>query len=433
MLDTQPNAVSRDSAGGQPDEASEAASDAESLEDEGYHPPDRHVAALTGKGPLPFVKRFNRKTVAVLVGGIGLVAILAFATALNRKPPYRSAEQSAAETTAAAPSATDAINGLPNSYADVPHLGPRVPGEVGSMVGGNAGLLPAATGLAATTPAGVVSAGQRYTPVETEEAKLAMRAREGGFGFAGASGTSAQAAASGNGLDRLIGAGGLPSMPAGPGPPERRSRCRQSPGRQAGFPRSEPASRWGLKDRLHTPASPYTIFSGTVIAGVLLTGINSDLPGQIEGQISQNVYDTVVGKHLILPQGTKLIGSYDSRITYGQSRVLVVWTRLIRPDGSNIDLEGMPGVDLSGYAGLTGNVDRHVARLVGAVLLGLSSRRGRPPARATRIRHSPTVPVRAPVRGSTRRRSRSSGRSCNCSRRFGWRRGRDSPCSQPRI
>lgn len=370
MLDTQPNASPRDSAGGQPDEASAATSDAEAIEDESYHPPDRHVAALTGKGPLPFVKRFNRKTVAVLVGGIGLVAILAFATALNRKPPYRSAEQSAAETTAAAPSATDAINGLPNSYADVPHLGPRVPGEVGSMVAGNAGLVPAATGMAATTPAGAASAGQRYTAAEAEEAKLAMRAREGGFGFAGVSGATASAAASGNGLERQVGAGGLPSLAAGPGlqKGDRDADNRQDD-KQDFLERNRPA-RWDLKDGLHTPLSPYTIFSGTVIAGVLLTGINSDLPGQIEGQISQNVYDTVAGKHLILPQGTKLIGSYDSRITYGQSRVLVVWTRLIRPDGSNIDLEGMPGVDLSGYAGLTGSVDRHITRLVGAVLLG---------------------------------------------------------------
>ena len=238
------------------------------------------------------------------------------------------------------------------------------------MVAGNATLLPVATGVAATTPAGVVSAGQRYSPVETEEAKLAMRAREGGFGFAGASGTSSQAAASGNWLDRLIGAGGVPLMPAGPAPQKGdRDADNRQDDKQDFLERNRPA-HWDLKDRLHTPASPYTIFSGTVIAGVLLTGINSDLPGQIEGQISQNVYDTVAGKHLILPQGTKLIGSYDSRITYGQNRVLVVWTRLIRPDGSNIDLEGMPGVDLSGYAGLTGNVDRHVARLVGAVLLG---------------------------------------------------------------
>jgi type IV secretion system protein VirB10 len=127
---------------------------------------------------------------------------------------------------------------------------------------------------------------------------------------------------------------------------------------------------WTLKEPVQMPQSPYTVFAGTVLPGVMITGINSDLPGQIEGQLAQNVYDSVTGAYLLLPQGTKILGTYDSRITYGQSRVLVVWTRLIRPDGSSIDLEGMPGVDLSGYAGLTGKVDRHLVRLMTAVVLG---------------------------------------------------------------
>ena len=352
-----------------PEEASPTAPETGNSEDEGYQPPDRHVVPLTGKGPLPFVKRFNRKTVAVLGIAIALVAILAFGTALNRAPPHHAAEQSAAETTAAAPAAADTINGLPTSYADVPHLGPRVPGEVGSMVAGNPTLLGAAASMGPTAASGVVATGRVYSPAESEEAKLAAHARESGFGFAGGSGSSATGAANGNGLDRFAGAGGLP-MPAGPVLPKGdRDADNRQDDKQDFLERNRPA-RWDLKDRLHTPVSPYTIFSGTVIPGVLLTGIDSDLPGEIEGQISQNIYDTVAGKHLVIPQGTKLIGMYDSRISYGQTRVLVVWTRLIRPDGSNIDLEGMPGADLSGYAGVTGSVDRHVARLVGAVLLG---------------------------------------------------------------
>jgi type IV secretion system protein VirB10 len=360
MLDSQPNAAAGESTGGEPDETSATASDAELLEDEGYRPPDRHVAALTGKGPLPLVKRFNRKT----------VAILAFTTALNRKPPYRSAEQSAAETTAAAPSATEAISGLPGSYGEIPRLGPRVPGEVGSMVTGNSSLLPAATGVPVAASARVVSTGLRPTAVDSEEAKLATRAREAGFGFPGGSGSGGAASGGGNDLARLVGAGGLPSMAAGPGfqKGDRDADNRQDDKQE--FLERNRAPRWELKGRLHQPISPYTLFAGTVIPGVLITAINSDLPGQIEGPISQNVYDTVRGQHLILPQGTKLLGSYDSRITYGQSRILVVWTRIIRPDGSNIDLEGMPGVDLSGYAGITGAVDRHLGRILTAVLLG---------------------------------------------------------------
>lgn len=118
------------------------------------------------------------------------------------------------------------------------------------------------------------------------------------------------------------------------------------------------------------PRSPYTLFAGTILPCVLTQGINSDLPGQIGCMISQNVYDTVTGKHLLIPQGTKAIGPYDSRVAYGQERVLVVWTRLLRPDGTTLSLEGMPGTDLSGYAGLTGHVNNHYLRLASGVVLG---------------------------------------------------------------
>jgi type IV secretion system protein VirB10 len=369
MVDTEPHAESRDATAGLPNERPPTASEVESPEDEGYRPPDRHVAPLDGKGPLPFVKRFNRKTVGIFLGAITLVVILAFATALNRGALYRAANQSAAETTTAAPAAADTINGLPGSYGDAPRLGPPVPGEVGSMMPGTVASPTAAGDMGPTTPSGATSASRPGAPGDTEEVKLAARAREGRFGFSGTGGSSGVGAAIGSGLERFTG-GGSPAMPLNSGlqKGDRDADNRQDD-KQEFLERDRPA-RWELKDRLHKPTSPYTLFAGTVIPGVLITGINSDLPGQIEGQISQNVYDTVRGEHLILPQGTKLLGSYDSRIVYGQVRVLVVWTRIIRPDGSNIDLEGMPGVDLSGYAGLTGNVDRHLGRLLTAVLLG---------------------------------------------------------------
>ena len=125
-----------------------------------------------------------------------------------------------------------------------------------------------------------------------------------------------------------------------------------------------------LHASVESPRSPYTLFAGTILPCVLTQGINSDLPGQIGCMISQNVYDTVTGRHLLLPQGTKAIGTYDSRIAYGQERVLVVWTRLLRPDGSTLSLEGMPGTDLSGFAGLTGHVNNHYVRLLAGVVLG---------------------------------------------------------------
>jgi type IV secretory pathway VirB10-like protein len=123
-----------------------------------------------------------------------------------------------------------------------------------------------------------------------------------------------------------------------------------------------------LNQRLIAPRSKYQLMGGTLIPGVLLTGINSDLPGQILGQVSQSVYDTVSGAYLLVPQGARLIGKYDSRIVYGQERVLIVWTRLIMPNGRSISLEGMSGTDLSGYAGLTDKVNNHWDKILTGVI-----------------------------------------------------------------
>jgi hypothetical protein len=332
-----------------------------------YVPPERGVTPLTGKGPLPRVKRFNRRTVFILIAAIAAVAIAAFGTSLTRDPMTRKVTESQAETTMA-PLSPDVVNHLPGSYADVPQLGRPVPGDLGSIAAGRPTFLNGGpTGLPAPMPVTFAGSVPGRVPIVSEEAKLAERAREGGFGFGGGASSSA---ASSDGADRWAGLGTPPLIPGAPAIPrgDRDADNRQDDKQE--FLERGRTARWNLMDRLHQPTSASTLFAGTVIPGVLITGINSDLPGQIEGQISQNVYDTVSGRHLILPQGTKLLGSYDSRVTYGQVRVLVVWTRIMRPDGSNLDLEGMPGTDLSGYAGLTGKVDRHLSRILGAVVLG---------------------------------------------------------------
>lgn len=124
-----------------------------------------------------------------------------------------------------------------------------------------------------------------------------------------------------------------------------------------------------LQDGLKNPVSPYEVKAGTIIPAVLLTGINSDLPGQIIGQVRSNVYDTISGRYVVIPQGAKLIGIYDSQIAYGQSRLLVVWKRIIYPNGQSISLEGMPGVDMSGYAGFNDQVNNHYMKIFGSVIL----------------------------------------------------------------
>lgn len=120
---------------------------------------------------------------------------------------------------------------------------------------------------------------------------------------------------------------------------------------------------------LKNPISPYELQAGTIIPGMTITGINSDLPGQITGHVSSNVYDSISGRYLLIPQGSKLVGLYDSQIAYGQERVLVVWNRIIFPNGQSIDLEGMTGVDMSGYAGFNDQVNNHYSKIFGSVVL----------------------------------------------------------------
>jgi type IV secretion system protein VirB10 len=118
------------------------------------------------------------------------------------------------------------------------------------------------------------------------------------------------------------------------------------------------------------PRSPYEIKAGTIIPTALITGIDSDLPGQIVGQVREHIYDTVSGDHLLIPQGSRLLATYDSMVGFGQERVLVCWNRLVRPDGISLTLDCMPGVDLAGYAGYADDVDHHWGRIITGVVLG---------------------------------------------------------------
>jgi type IV secretory pathway VirB10-like protein len=133
-------------------------------------------------------------------------------------------------------------------------------------------------------------------------------------------------------------------------------------------------------DRLVRPASPFVVQAGTIIPAALITGIRSDLPGQITAQITEAVFDTPTGRAKLIPQGARLLGVYDSQVAFGQSRVLLVWTRLIMPNGRSIALERQQGTDVGGYSGLEDEVDNHWKELLGAAalstLLGVGSELG---------------------------------------------------------
>ncbi len=127
--------------------------------------------------------------------------------------------------------------------------------------------------------------------------------------------------------------------------------------------------RWRLDSKPEPPHSPYELRAGFVIPGTLISGVNSQLPGQIMAQTSQDVFDTATGKYKLFPQGSRLVGTYSSEVAYGQARILVAWQRIVFPDGKAMDIGAMPGADGAGFAGFKDQVDNHYLRIFGSALL----------------------------------------------------------------
>jgi type IV secretion system protein VirB10 len=121
--------------------------------------------------------------------------------------------------------------------------------------------------------------------------------------------------------------------------------------------------------RLEKPASPYQLMAGTIIAASLVSGLNSDLPGFVIAQVTENVFDSIAGRHLLVPQGSRLIGKYDNVVAFGQERALVIWQRIIMPDGTSIVIDNLPATDTGGYAGLADQVDLHTWKLLKGIAL----------------------------------------------------------------
>lgn len=139
--------------------------------------------------------------------------------------------------------------------------------------------------------------------------------------------------------------------------------------KKAFLKKAESKSDFYLDSSLQKPVSPYEVKAGTIIPALFETGINSDLPGTITARVSRNIYDTVSGNYLLIPQGTKVLGHYDSQVAYGQERVLMAWSRLIFPNGDSFDLQGQPGVDLAGMSGIGDKVNHHTFRVFGSALM----------------------------------------------------------------
>lgn len=137
----------------------------------------------------------------------------------------------------------------------------------------------------------------------------------------------------------------------------------------AQFGNSGQGDRWRLDSKPEAPLTPYVLRAGFVIPATLISGINSELPGQISAQVSHDVYDTATGKWKLIPQGSRLVGAYSSDVAYGQARVFVAWQRIVFPDAKAMDIGSMPGADSAGYSGFNDQVNNHYMRLFASAFL----------------------------------------------------------------
>jgi type IV secretion system protein TrbI len=279
----------------------------------------------------PRVMRLSRKVLAVLMMTtcLGIGGVLIFA--LQGRDPGEG--QNELFTTENRPTA-DELQRLPSDYTGIPQLGPALPGDLGGPI------------LRAMEEGKPIPASPLPGPDPAEQRRLAEieAARTSALFF---DTQSAEAAPMGDLGASLPGTG-----PVGP------SGAMSEDSRTAFL--DAPTDRQTVtQDRLAAPASPFILQGGTIIPAALITGIRSDLPGQITAQVTENVYDSPTGRYLLIPQGARLVGEYDSGISAGQRRVLLVWTRLILPDGTSLVLERLQGADVSGDAGLEDRVDRH--------------------------------------------------------------------------
>ncbi len=303
--------------------------------------------------------RFRRGAI-IAIAALGSTAIVGITWVALKPATFRIVAGSEDQKDIANRAPDDALAGAPKSYGDVPRLGPPLPGDLGRPI------LRRQQALDEMPPAG--ASDQAAQAAETERQRLLAErkaARESGVMMQ--LGSSEHAA----GASPLAAA---PAAPLGAGAPAATIAVDpvRDPGnqqRKADFLAGKGETGDVNPHALVAPPSPYTLSAGSIIAASLITGLNSDLPGLVTAQVTENAYDSATGHILLVPQGARLIGSYDSIVAYGQSRALVVWQRIVFPNGSSIRIDNVPATDMAGYAGLADKVDAHTWQLLKGVAL----------------------------------------------------------------
>ena len=310
------------------------------------------------------VTRLNRRMLAVLAGALGIVIL--GATLWSLQPHKRERNLATELYNVDRVSRADSLDQLPKDYTKVvpmakpvvPMLGEPLPGDLGPAIvhaqnHGNTG---------AYTPA---QPGRIAQPGDAEDAaRSSVFFRSSSAPKAAPAPTLAaiqpEQTSANQGFNPM---GTASTQPSDPTAIQNRQDQKQAFVANGGDTTTRnPAS-------LQRPTSPYQVMAGTIIPAALVTGINSDLPGQVIANVTEAVYDTATGRFLLIPQGSRLIGRYDSQVSFGQRRVLLVWTRLILPDTSSISLDRLPGIDPAGYAGLEDGVDWHWDRIIAGAAL----------------------------------------------------------------
>ena len=324
--------------------------------------PKENPEALVLRGrPRPAV-RFRRGLIVGVTGAVAAGLITLSWLALE-PPSFRKAAASIDSDEPARKASADALANVPTSYGDVPRLGPPLPGDLGRLI------LEQQRGL--DTAQSTAGADQAQAAAEAERERVAAER---------------QAARSSAVLVQLEGSRSSsssaepePPQPetavAAPEPTVSAAAVPANQQRKLEFVRSSDGDR--NSNELRAAPSPWTLSAGTIIPASLVTGLDSDLPGIALAQVTENVRDSATGRTILIPQGARLIGRYDSVVAYGQRRALLVWTRIVFPDGASLELDNMPATDVAGFAGLEDRVDSHTWQLLKGIgmstLLGVST------------------------------------------------------------
>jgi type IV secretory pathway VirB10-like protein len=322
-----------------------------SEKDELARDPAEKRPPIATRAAAPTPRRLSRKALATLAGvsALGVAAALGYSLTVSHRT------QAPQETVSVERRNTDALADAPRDYGDLARTA-------------SAGIgAPPTTPQPVTSPplSGSAPASPGMTNNETlAEQQRRRQARDSARASKLFAGTSEGARSATAGAESSP----TPSGHAATGEPAQAA-SGDAQDRKAAFVASGTREPTVNSGRLAPPAGRYVVSAGSTIAAALITGLSSDLPGQVVAQVTEDVFDTVTGHTRLIPQGTRLIGVYDARVSYGQSRALVVWTRLIFPDGRSLDLDRMVGTDAAGQSGLTDRVNNHTGKLLMAGLL----------------------------------------------------------------